>query len=66
MSKRQIIYGLIMRINSNPILNNLSLPKIISGLKKQGYEFVTIPELLTIKDRELNKQELAKQQNQNQ
>ncbi|MCL2926498.1 MAG: polysaccharide deacetylase family protein [Trichodesmium sp. MAG_R01] len=43
-----------------------ALPKIISGLKKQGYEFVTIPELLTIKDRELNKQELAKQQNQNQ
>ena len=40
-----------------------ALPNIIAGLKKQGYEFVTIPELLTIKDRELHQQELAKQQN---
>ncbi|NEP05382.1 MULTISPECIES: polysaccharide deacetylase family protein [Okeania] len=38
-----------------------ALPNIIAGLKKQGYEFVTIPELLTIKDRELHQEELAKQ-----
>ncbi|MDJ0555078.1 MAG: polysaccharide deacetylase family protein [Microcoleaceae cyanobacterium MO_207.B10] len=37
-----------------------ALPTIISKLKKQGYEFVTIPELLTIKDKELHQQELAK------
>ncbi|WP_094671355.1 polysaccharide deacetylase family protein, partial [Hydrocoleum sp. CS-953] len=42
-----------------------ALPNIIAGLKKQGYEFVTIPELLTIKDRELHQQELAKQQSKN-
>ena len=38
-----------------------ALPNIIAGLKQQDYEFVTIPELLTIKDRELHQQELAKQ-----
>jgi len=43
-----------------------ALPNIIAGLKKQDYEFVTIPELLTIKDRELHQQELAKQQSKKQ
>ena len=43
-----------------------ALPNIIAGLKKQGYEFVTIPELLTIKDRELHQEELAKQQSKKQ
>lgn len=38
-----------------------ALPKIIAGLKKQGYEFVTIPELLTIKDREIHQEKLAQQ-----
>lgn len=38
-----------------------ALPNIINGLKQQDYEFVTIPELLTIKDRELHQEELAKQ-----
>ena len=37
-----------------------ALPKIIDSLKKQGYKFVTVPELLEIKDRELTKQEKAK------
>ncbi|MGK7921453.1 MAG: polysaccharide deacetylase family protein [Trichodesmium sp.] len=39
-----------------------ALPGIINGLKKQGYEFVTIPELLTIKDRELHQEELAQKE----
>lgn len=39
-----------------------ALPNIIIGLKQQDYEFVTIPELLTIKDRELYQEELVKQQ----
>ncbi len=43
-----------------------ALPNIIAGLKKQGYEFVTIPELLTMKDRELHQEELAKKESQNQ
>lgn len=30
-----------------------SLPQIISTLKKQGYRFVTVPELLEMKDRDL-------------
>ena len=34
-----------------------ALPKIIEELKKQGYKFVTVSELLEIKDRELTKQE---------
>ncbi|MEB3339418.1 polysaccharide deacetylase family protein [Okeania sp.] len=34
-----------------------ALPDIIAGLKQQDYEFVTIPELLTMKDKELSKQE---------
>lgn len=34
-----------------------ALPKIIEELRKQGYKFVTIPELLEIKDRELTKLE---------
>jgi len=36
-----------------------ALPKIIEELRKQGYKFVTIPELLEIKDRELTKLEKA-------
>lgn len=43
-----------------------ALPNIIAKLKKQGYEFVTIPELLTIKDKELHQEELAKQASQKQ
>lgn len=43
-----------------------ALPDIIAGLRKQGYEFVTIPELLTIKDQELHQEELAKQTTQKQ
>jgi len=43
-----------------------ALPNIIAGLKKQDYEFVTIPELLTIKDRELHQEDLAKQHSKNQ
>lgn len=34
-----------------------ALPKIIEELRKQGYKFVTVSELLEIKDRELTKQE---------
>lgn len=41
-----------------------ALPNIIASLKKQGYEFVTIPELLTMKDKELHQEELAKQASQ--
>lgn len=37
-----------------------ALPQIIEQLTKQGYKFVTVPELLEIKDRELKKQEKAK------
>ncbi len=37
-----------------------ALPQIIERLRKQGYKFVTVPELLEIKDRELNKQEKQK------
>ena len=43
-----------------------ALPNIIIGLKQQDYEFVTIPELLTIKDRELYQEELVKQQDKKQ
>ncbi|NEQ39808.1 MAG: polysaccharide deacetylase family protein [Okeania sp. SIO3I5] len=43
-----------------------ALPNIIAGLKQQDYEFVTIPELLTIKDRELHQEDLAKQHSKNQ
>ena len=43
-----------------------ALPNIIARLKKQGYEFVTIPELLTIKDKELYQEELAKKASQEQ
>ena len=43
-----------------------ALPNIIAGLRKQDYEFVTIPELLTIKDRELDREDLAKQNSKNQ
>ncbi len=34
-----------------------ALPKIIEELRKQGYKFVTVSELLEIKDRELTQQE---------
>lgn len=34
-----------------------ALPKIIEELKKQGYKFVTVSELLEIKDRQLQEQE---------
>lgn len=34
-----------------------ALPKIIEELRKQGYKFVTVPELLEIQDRELTKKE---------
>ncbi|MDY6803550.1 MAG: polysaccharide deacetylase family protein [Cyanobacteriota bacterium] len=37
-----------------------ALPQMIERLRKQGYKFVTVPELLEIKDRELKKQEKAK------
>ena len=43
-----------------------ALPNIIVSLKQQDYEFVTIPELLTIKDRELYREELVKQQSKKQ
>jgi cAMP phosphodiesterase len=31
-----------------------ALPQIIDGLRKRGYRFVTVPELLALKDKELN------------
>lgn len=43
-----------------------ALPNIIAGLKKQGYRFVTVPELLEIKDKQLHQQELAQKEKQNQ
>ena len=41
-----------------------ALPKIIEELRKQGYKFVTVSELLEIKDRELTKQEKAEKSRQ--
>ena len=37
-----------------------ALPQIIAGLKKKGYKFVTIPELLEMHDKELKLAEAAK------
>jgi peptidoglycan/xylan/chitin deacetylase (PgdA/CDA1 family) len=37
-----------------------ALPHIIAGLKEKGYKFVTVPELLEMKDRELQLVEAAK------
>ena len=40
-----------------------ALHPILAGLKKQGYQFVTIPELLQIEDREIRQAQAAKAKN---
>jgi peptidoglycan/xylan/chitin deacetylase (PgdA/CDA1 family) len=37
-----------------------ALPNIIARLKKEGYKFVTVPELLQMQEEDLKKQETAK------
>ncbi len=37
-----------------------ALPKIIARLRKEGYKFVTVPELLQMQEQDLKKQETAK------
>ncbi|MGB3263028.1 MAG: polysaccharide deacetylase family protein, partial [Microcoleus sp.] len=36
-----------------------ALPNIIARLKKQGYKFVTVPELLEMQEEELKPQKIA-------